>query len=272
MKRAVLDPPGGDAVQGDVPKMQRMESERRRVAIYGGSFNPITNAHLNAASECIHSSLVDEVWITPCGPRPDKPSLKTSTLERLVMCHLAVDTTYGSRFGIKVCDEETRYAQALPAYILMKVLAAKHPLIDFYFLFGTDIFPTIKQWNYDPAVDSWGVGPELMQAGPSAGQRFWDEGRFIAIGRPGSEADEMPPNLAHVGSTLETHGKHMVQTDLSSTEVRNRVSRPPDDVVRFQVRRVRHAKSWYDAAEGLVPPSVLGHMVRYGLYAVEESD
>jgi len=122
MKRAVLDPPGGDIVQGDVPKMQRMESERRRVAIYGGSFNPITNAHLNAASECIHSSLVDEVWITPCGPRPDKPSLKTSTLERLVMCHLAVDTTYGSRFGIKVCDEETRYAQALPAYILMKVL------------------------------------------------------------------------------------------------------------------------------------------------------
>ena len=47
----------------------------------------------------MHSKLVDEVWITPCGPRPDKRSLKTSMNHRLVMCHLAVDTTFGSRFG-----------------------------------------------------------------------------------------------------------------------------------------------------------------------------
>ena len=39
---------------------------------YGGSFNPITNAHLNCAAEIIHSKLADEVWIVPCGARPDK--------------------------------------------------------------------------------------------------------------------------------------------------------------------------------------------------------
>ena len=113
---------------------------RKRVCVYGGSFNPITTAHLNVAAESscarlrilrseawqasvcsasasasasaiqrnilptytcavMHSKLVDEVWITPCGPRPDKPSLKTSMIHRLVMCHLAVDTTFGSRFG-----------------------------------------------------------------------------------------------------------------------------------------------------------------------------
>ena len=68
------------------------------VAILGGSFDPITDAHLKAACEIIHSKCADEVWITPCGARPDKPSLKTSALDRLIMCHLAVDTMFGSKF------------------------------------------------------------------------------------------------------------------------------------------------------------------------------
>ena len=65
------------------------EGRKMRVAILGGSFNPITNAHLNVACEIVHSKLADEVWIVPCGPRSDKPSLITSTLDRLIMCHLA---------------------------------------------------------------------------------------------------------------------------------------------------------------------------------------
>ena len=54
-------------------------------------------------------------------------------------------------------------------------------------------------------------------------------------------------------------------------QVRNRV-RPPDDVVRHGLRKVEQggAKAWYDEAEGLVPPSVLGHIVRYSLYARDD--
>ena len=64
----------------------------------------------------------------------------------------------------------------------------------------------------------------------------------------------------------------MIETQLSSTEVRNRV-RPPDDIVRHGLRKevgFTPSKAWYDEAEGLVPPSVLGHIVRYGLYARED--
>eukprot|EP00966_Prymnesium_polylepis_P127572 2950502-Prymnesium_polylepis.1 len=107
------------------------EPERKRIAIYGGSFNPITNAHLNVASEILHSKLVDEVWITPCGKRPDKPALKTSMIHRLVMCHLAVDTMFGSRFGVKVCDEEADKPSSMPSIVLMRTLIAKYPEADF---------------------------------------------------------------------------------------------------------------------------------------------
>ena len=73
-----------------------------------------------------------------------------------------------------------------------------------------------------------------------------------------------------------------LRRELNSTQVRNRL-RGADDVVRYGLRKgpdetekrsaaIKNKGSndhhaWYDEAEGLVPPSVLAHIVRYGLYA-----
>ena len=54
----------------------------RGIAVLGGSFDPITDGHLKCACEIVHARKAQEVWIVPCGPRPDKPSLRTSALER----------------------------------------------------------------------------------------------------------------------------------------------------------------------------------------------
>ena len=81
-------------------------SKGKRVAILGGSFDPITTGHLKVACEIVHTRKADEVWIVPCGKRPDKPSLRTPYMHRLLMCHLAVNTTFGSSFPIRVCDME----------------------------------------------------------------------------------------------------------------------------------------------------------------------
>ena len=45
-----------------------------------------TNSHLTCAAEIINSGSADEVWLVPCGPRDDKPYLKTSPLDRYCMC------------------------------------------------------------------------------------------------------------------------------------------------------------------------------------------
>jgi len=241
---------------------------RKRIAIYGGSFNPITNAHLNVAAEILHSKLADEVWITPCGKRPDKPSLVTSMVHRLVMCHLAVDTTFGSHFGVKVCDEEADKPRAMPSIVLMRTLSKKYPEADFSFALGGDQISEIKTWDAPGEPGYW-------DAVEDAGHAFFDETRMIVIDRPGSELEgvAMPPHCQHVSSALAARGAHMIETDLSSTEFRKRV-RPPDDVVRFGLRKGEQgqsgAKAWYDEAEGLVPPSVLGHIVRYGLYGRDD--
>ena len=46
-----------------------------RVGVLGGSFDPPTISHLQMASETINKGLADEVWMIPCGARPDKPNL-----------------------------------------------------------------------------------------------------------------------------------------------------------------------------------------------------
>lgn len=81
----------------------------------------------------------------------------------------------------------------------------------------------------------------------------------------------LPSRSDHTRRTLFT-GARLTETYLSSSEVRHRL-RGADDIVRYELRKGVEAsryKSWYDEAEGLVPPSVLGHIVRYGLYARDD--
>ena len=47
----------------------------KRIAVYGGSFNPITIAHVEVIKELACVKTIDEVWVVPCGRRRDKPDL-----------------------------------------------------------------------------------------------------------------------------------------------------------------------------------------------------
>lgn len=242
-------------------------SRKTRVAILGGSFNPITNAHLCCAAEIIHSKLADEVWITPCGCRPDKPSLQTPALSRLVMCHLAVDTTFGSNLGIQVCDEEMGVPRNIPSIVLMRRLKAKHPDRDFTFVIGSDLISSLPDWDAPGCPGHW-------EAVEDAGRCFMEECDFIVIDRPGHELhglnglgpDGKPlgANFAHIGLALRTSGKTLTGIHLPSAEVRHRIR---DDFSRYGERSRHESKSWYDEAEGLIPASVLGHIVRYELFS-----
>ena len=45
---------------------------RKSIAIMGGSFDPPTVAHLQVAAETFNKLTFDEIWLVPCGFRPDK--------------------------------------------------------------------------------------------------------------------------------------------------------------------------------------------------------
>ena len=105
-------PEAGSSSQQALTLHDCSPARNTRIAVLGGSFDPITDGHLKCACEIVHARKAQEVWIVPCGTRPDKPSLKTPYMHRLIMCHLAVNTTFGSSFPIRVCDIEMAEARS----------------------------------------------------------------------------------------------------------------------------------------------------------------
>mmetsp|Transcript_15630 Transcript_15630/g.45696 ORF Transcript_15630/g.45696 Transcript_15630/m.45696 type:complete len:231 (-) Transcript_15630:57-749(-) len=214
----------------------------KRVALLGGSFDPITDAHLKCAAEIIHCGAAEEVWLVPCGARPDKPSLTRSTLDRLLMCHLAVNTTFGSSFPVKVSDIELKEEKALPTWNLLQKLKKERTDIVPLFVIGSDLVPTLKSWD--------------------EGERLWAEENFIIIDRPGYElndAAQYPPN----STKLEPPGKAftLASQELSSSEIRKRLAMQFGERERDALRGRN-----YPMVEGLVPAPVLAHIIRYRLY------
>ena len=174
--------------------------------------DPITTGHLKVACEIIHTKKADEVWIVPCGVRPDKPSLRTPYMHRMLMCHLAVNTTFGSSFPIRVCDIEGAELEALATYHLMQRLRAEYPSKDFVFVIGADLLEQLKSWTA-PGV-------------PDAGERLWNECNFLLMERPGYEVPtDLPSNFE-----LLTGGANasIVTEDTSSSEIRRARAAPPN--------------------------------------------
>ena len=203
-----------------------------KIAVLGGSFDPITNAHIHIACEIINFEHADEVWMIPCGLRQDKPSLVTSTLHRFTMCNLAIDTRLPSKFPIKVSDIEIGREQALSTYDLLGQLKEQYPEHEFYFVIGTDLVDEIQKWK------SGGLN--------NAGNKLIDENKFLVVNRPGSKwSSKLHTNFKLVGLNSGQ--------ELSSTEVRRRLG-------------ILRKGGKFTMAEGLIPSAVLAHILRYDLY------
>ena len=199
------------------------------------------------ACEIVHANVADEVWIVPCGTRPDKPSLKTPFQHRLTMCHLAVNTCLGSTFPIRVSDIEGESDQSLSTYHLMEKLQKSYPDPDFYFVIGADLIDSIKDW------DAPGV--------PNAGEILLRDRKFLVLDRPGyGLPDNLPANFIKL-KALE--GTTLVTEDISSSEIRARIR-----ICRNFGENERDYLSSgnYRMVDGLLAPAVLAHIIRYQLY------
>jgi nicotinate (nicotinamide) nucleotide adenylyltransferase len=126
----------------------RSSSSRKRIAIFGGSFDPITTGHMLIAGEVASRGDFDQVWIVPCGARPDKPSLRVPVLDRLVMCLEAVEDSFPHDAPIRVVPLELFASKALASFELFSILHRDHPELSFELVIGSDLVPTIPLWRY----------------------------------------------------------------------------------------------------------------------------
>ena len=243
----VLSKDGGKdaSLTSNVAALHRMPtltgSIRRRIALFGGSFDPITNVHLDCAAAVIQHRTCDEVWLVPCGPRPDKPSLKTPSADRVSMTRLAVEEYFPSHWPISVCDAEANLPGALPTIELLELLQAQKPEVDFYFAIGTDLVKQVPEWPPD--------GPRLAR-----------DFNFLIIPRAGEAFN--PSSIPLHWKCLETvKGTSMVESNMSSTELRRRLA-----VCHGETKLPRGERGRFDLVHGMIQPRTLQYIIEHDLY------
>lgn len=124
----------------------------KKIAIYGGSFNPIGKHHMMIANQLF--KYMDEVWITPCYKSITGKSMEDDN-HRMNMCLKAIDSNSDNR--IKLCDFEIKNKLYEESYnILSKVLDHYFDgtyTKKFYFVIGSDNALTINTWeNWDKLI------------------------------------------------------------------------------------------------------------------------
>ena len=138
------------------------ESRRKRVAIFGGAFNPVTNSHFEIATEVLNTfypkDKIDEVWIMPCFKHRFGKDM-ASYIARLDMLHIAWENYSGNlsqdqKKSVVISEFEYENKIEGGTYITLKALQEKYPEIDFSFVIGSDNALTIEKWaNYEKLLN-----------------------------------------------------------------------------------------------------------------------
>jgi len=161
-----------------------------RLALFGGTFDPIHNAHLTVAREAAAQFHLDQVWFVPAAHPPHKSDHTGATYEeRFHMTELACQAD--SRFIASRLEAGERKSYSVDTVERVRALGEEP-----YFIIGADAFAEITSWH------RW---QDLV--------RLTD---FIVVTRPGHQYATPPGARVH---RLET-----VALPVSSSEIRRQLA------------------------------------------------
>ncbi len=188
----------------------------------GGTFDPIHNGHLVAASEVADRFGLDEVVFVPTGQPWQKVDRQVTPAEdRYLMTVIA--TASNPRFSVSRVDIDRGGATYTKDTLFD--LRSLHPDSELYFITGADALGSILSWQ------NW--------------EELFSMARFVGVSRPGFELNGK--HIAEVLTTLPPDALTLIEIPalaISSTDCRERASqsRPiwylvPDGVVQYVSKR-----------------------------------
>lgn len=113
-----------------------------RIAIYGGTYNPIHNGHTSLAQSLIEQNLVDEVWLMVSPQNPHKDNNAAAYEERYEMARLATKRMK----GILVSDFERNLPIPSYTHTTLTKLSEQYPDHQFFLVIGADNWTNFHKW------------------------------------------------------------------------------------------------------------------------------
>eukprot|EP01138_Halocafeteria_seosinensis_P008021 gb/GECG01008196.1/.p1 GENE.gb/GECG01008196.1/~~gb/GECG01008196.1/.p1 ORF type:complete len:404 (+),score=28.14 gb/GECG01008196.1/:1-1212(+) len=123
-----------------------VSSSTSRIAVLGGSFNPITCGHIAATRCLLDNDRINAIQLLPCGPRPDKRSLQSSTLERFLFCFEAIEEFFPYNVPVFACPLEVWENVAVASAELIPTLRKTFGT-HFSLVIGSDLIESLPKWR-----------------------------------------------------------------------------------------------------------------------------
>ncbi len=128
-----------------------------KTAIFGGSFNPVHNGHINLVREVIRIERLDRVIIMPAFISPFKKNecpLPADGIHRLEMLRLA----FKGMKDIFVSDYELKRAEVSYTVNTLKHFRETYPDDELYFIMGGDMLSSLHMWyKFDEIMSLCGI-------------------------------------------------------------------------------------------------------------------
>lgn len=122
-----------------------------RIAMFGGSFNPIHIGHIQLAQAFVKRLKLDKVLVIPAFIPPHKQyDDSVSPQDRLEMCRLAVKNLPFA----EVSDIEIKRGGSSYTYLTLEELSEKYKNDELFLITGADMFMSIHTWKYPEIIFS----------------------------------------------------------------------------------------------------------------------
>jgi nicotinate-nucleotide adenylyltransferase len=232
-------------------KREAANSKRaRRIALFGGTFDPIHAGHLAVAHAAVRRFHLDCVYFIPCGRPPHKHrSNLTAFPHRYAMVSLAC--AGGPHFAASLAEAGKDFAGREIFYSVDTVRRFRREVTHrgdhLYFLLGADSFLYIREWRTPEKLLTLCDFIVASRPGfPSAAlQRAVPQGLRTEPGERGEAFTLRPARGSHPATSV--YLLDAVASHVSATEVRWRLD---------NARPIRN----------LVPPLVEDYIKQQGLY------
>lgn len=179
------------------------QNKIRKLAIMGGTFDPIHMGHLVTAEEVRHEFQVDEVIFVPTGHPPHKSHINMTTCEhRYLMTVLA--TAANPYFKVSRIEME-REGVTYTIDTIKELKCIYGNEVELYFITGADAVQKILSWK---------ESEELLQIC-----------NFVAVTRPGYNKEELIQQIEELNKQYKTniYFLEVPALAISSSDIRRRL-------------------------------------------------
>ena len=214
-----------------------------RVAIYGGTFDPVHTGHLEVARRVLELFELEEVLFVPACVPPHKSAI-SSAFHRFAMLVLATEQDALLRISTIELDEPKRPYAVDTVERMQSALGGDRHL---FFMIGADSWSEIATWH------EW--------------QRLLGMCDLIVVSRPGYDLNEDIPNARAQVVDVRGMGRQEISTVLNSDSC-FRTFLTDAALIDISATEIRAAARTGDRERlsQMVPAAVASYIEKYELY------